>query len=523
MAEAGKITYASPAGDESVHAGYEEALTRMGGQLGITHPIHIGDREISGEPEFELHSPLDRRILIGRFRIARDEEIREAIQVARGACRSWDRAGARERTRIIRKAAGLLEEKKFLLSALMTYEVGKDRLEALAEAGEAVDMIRYYCDEFEKSDGFERPMTSAAPGERCESMMRPYGVFAVISPFNFPLALAAGMCTAALLTGNTVVFKPASASPLTGLHLYETFREAGVPGGVLHFLTGPGGEFGKVAVTHPHVDGIAFTGSRAAGMWLYRSFCTGSPWPKPLIAELGSKNPVIVTAKADLGKAAEGVARSAFGYCGQKCSAASRVYVDAAVASEFESLLIGRTREIICGDPRERGVGMGPLIDETALVKYRRAVKMSRDDGGSLLAGGDVLRGGIFDHGAYVSPAIVAGLPAGHPLDQEELFVPFLIIHPYSTLDEALALANSTDYGLTAGIFSEDSGEIGHFFEAIRSGVCYANRRGGATTGAWPGAQPFAGWKASGSTGKGVGGPYYLSSFLREQARTRVD
>jgi 1-pyrroline-5-carboxylate dehydrogenase len=166
---------------------------------------------------------------------------------------------------------------------------------------------------------------------------------------------------------------------------------------------------------------------------------------------------------------------------------------------------------------------MGPLIDEMALAKYRRAIKASRHDGGSLLTGGDVFRGGIFDHGAYVSPVIVSGLPAGHPLDQEELFVPFLIIHPYSTLDEALALANSTDYGLTAGIFSEDSGEIGHFFEAIQSGVCYANRRGGATTGAWPGAQPFSGWKASGSTGKGVGGPYYLGSFLREQARTRVD
>jgi 1-pyrroline-5-carboxylate dehydrogenase len=270
------------------------------------------------------------------------------------------------------------------------------------------------------------------------------------------------------------------------------------------------------------VDGIAFTGSREAGMWLYRNITARQPWPKPIVAEMGSKNPVIVTEHADLGKAVEGVARAAFGYSGQKCSATSRVYVQETVAGDFTGLLKRRTEDLKLGDPRERDVFLGPVIDGKARDTFNEAVDLARKEGGTVITGGRIRNDGRLARGNYPEPTIVTGLPRGHPLERRELFVPFLVIDAFATLDEALGRANDTEYGLTAGIFSEDEGEVEAFFREIRFGVCYSNRRGGATTGAWAGHQPFGGWKASGSTGKGVGGPYYLLSYLREQAQTRL-
>jgi 1-pyrroline-5-carboxylate dehydrogenase len=287
-------------------------------------------------------------------------------------------------------------------------------------------------------------------------------------------------------------------------------------------VTGPGTPFGEAAVSSPDVDGIAFTGSRDAGMWLLRHFSARQPWPKPIVAEMGSKNPVIVTAKADLGKAVEGVARAAFGYSGQKCSATSRVYVQAPVAGGFIRLLKERTEALKVGDPRERDVFLGPVIDAKAMKTFTDAVELSRKDGGKIITGGKVREEGPLSKGYYPEPTIVTGLPGGHPLERRELFVPFLLVDTFTTLEEALGRANDTEYGLTAGIFSEDEGEVETFFREIRSGVCYANRRGGATTGAWAGRQSFGGWKASGSTGKGIGGPWYLLSYLREQSQTRL-
>ncbi|MDD1662320.1 MAG: aldehyde dehydrogenase family protein, partial [Methanomicrobiales archaeon] len=246
------------------------------------------------------------------------------------------------------------------------------------------------------------------------------------------------------------------------------------------------------------------------------------PSPKPLIAEMGSKNPVIITEKADMGKAVEGVVRGAFGYSGQKCSATSRVYVHASVAGEFIESLKKRTGALKIGDPRDRETFIGPVIDEKAKRTFTEAVDLCKKDGGTVITGGKVREEGAFSRANYVEPTLVTGLPQGHPLEKRELFVPFLVIDTFATLDEALEKANDTEYGLTAGIFSEDEAEVEAFFEGIRFGVCYSNRRGGATTGAWAGHQSFGGWKASGSTGKGVGGPYYLLSYMREQAQTRL-
>ena len=296
---------------------------------------------------------------------------------------------------------------------------------------------------------------SQATGEQSVSAMRPYGVWAVISPFNFPLVLAAGMISAALLTGNTVVFKPTSKAPLTGLKLFAAWEQTGIPGGALNIITGPGEPFGAVVVDHPDVAGIAFTGSRDAGMWLRRNFALRQSYPKPFVAEMGSKNPAIVTASADLDKAVEGVLRGAFGYSGQKCSATSRVYVESAVAPDFIEKLRVKTEQLIVGDPRQADVFVGPLIDESALTRFADAVKDGLSDGGILVAGGTVLRDGVFNKGCYVRPTILMGLARGHHLFNEELFVPFLLVDIITSLEEGLREANATEYGLTAGIFQK--------------------------------------------------------------------
>ncbi|MDD1664600.1 MAG: aldehyde dehydrogenase family protein [Methanomicrobiales archaeon] len=517
-----KVTYVSMEGDPTLHRAYEDALEAATGELGQRHPILIGGREVYTGREFGIRSPIDRDILIGSFQTGGEEEARSAFREAKKAFPEWSRRGFRERAAIIRKTADRLLADRYLLAALITCEVGKNRFEAVAEVGEAVDMLRYNADLYAKNQGYRVPMEPEAPGARGQSVMKPHGAWAVISPFNFPLDLAAGMASAALLTGNTIVMKPTSAAPLSGLKLYRAFVSGGVPAGAINYVTGPGGPFGEAAVSSPDIDGIAFTGSRDAGMWLIRNFSARQPYPKPLIAEMGSKNPVIVTGKADLGKAVEGVVRGAFGYSGQKCSATSRVYVHTSVARMFMESLKKRTEALKLGDPRERDVFLGPVIDEKAMRTFVEAVDLCKKDGGTVITGGRVHDDGPLSKGYYVEPTLVTGLPQGHLLEKRELFVPFLVIDTFSTLDEALGRANDTEYGLTAGIFSEDEAEVEAFFEGIRFGVCYSNRGGGATTGAWAGHQSFGGWKASGSTGKGVGGPYYLLSYLREQAQTSV-
>jgi len=328
------------------------------------------------------------------------------------------------------------------------------------------------------------------------------------------------MLTGALITGNTVVFKPTSAAPYCGLKLYETLVEAGVPGGAINYITGPGGLMGEEITKNEGVAGIAFTGSKDVGMNIYREFVNSQPYPKPFISEMGSKNPAIVTAKGDLEKAAEGVLRSAYGYGGQKCSATSRVYVERGVKNDFLKILEEKVSKLKVGDPREKDVFVGPVIDEKAVKKYERSIELARKDGGKVTTSGDLLG---TPKGHYVKPAIVVGLPSKHKLVKEELFVPLVVVDEFKTLEDALSKANDTEFGLTAGIFSKDPKEIDQFFRNIAFGVTYSNRRGGATTGAWPGSQSFSGWKGSGATGKGVGGPYYLTQFMREQAQTMVE
>jgi 1-pyrroline-5-carboxylate dehydrogenase len=371
----------------------------------------------------------------------------------------------------------------------------------------------------EEADGFVRPMGRITPVERNTDVLRPYGVFTCIAPFNFPLALSAGMSSAALVAGNTVVYKPSEETPLTGLRLAEIYEEAGLPAGVFNFLVGRREEIGDAVWQHPGVDGVVFTGSKAVGLRIWHGL--SERWVKPCLMELGGKNAAIVMPSADLDAAAEGVMRSAFSLQNQKCSATSRVYVHRDVAGPFLQLLLEKTRAIRMGDPTERDVFFGPVINQRAVARYLDAVGQARRDG-EILHGGERLRGDVFDRGHYVAPTI-ARLPLEHRLFRDELFVPFLAVGEVDGFEQAIGETNAAEYGLTAGIFSQDQSEVSRFFDEVEAGVCYANKRTGATTGAWPGAQPFCGWKGSGSSGKGGCGPYYVAQFMREQSRTVIE
>jgi 1-pyrroline-5-carboxylate dehydrogenase len=521
MTTATKITYTSASGDlEEFHHRFDAALGRIRAAAGKLHPFYINGEpvETSEEPLVD-RSPVDTGFVLGRFAAATPAQVDAAVQAARRAQTGWAQRPWQERVAILRRAAAIIRERKYELAALMSLEVGKSRLEAMGDAEESADLIEYYSQQVEDADGFVRPMARITPVERNTDVLRPYGVFACIAPFNFPLALSAGMSSAALVAGNAVVYKPAEDTPWTGLELYRVYRDAGLPNGIFNILFGRREEIGDPLWQHPGIDGVVFTGSKQVGLRIHAGL--SDRWIKPCLLELGGKNAAIVLRSADLDAAAEGVMRSAFSLQNQKCSATSRVYVQTEVLDSFLERLIEKTRAIRTGDPSERDVFFGPVINERAVERFERAVAQARREG-TVILGGARLKGGLFDRGHFVAPTI-ARLPLDSSLFREELFVPFLAIGEVVSLDQAIAETNRAEYGLTAGIFSGEQSEITRFFDEVEAGVCYANKRTGATTGAWPGAQPFCGWKGSGSTGKGGCGPYYVAQFMREQSRTVIE
>ena len=518
-----KITYTTLFADESINPKFEAALRRFEHELGQTHPMHIGSTEVRSETgEFEHRSPIDTSIVVGRFQIGTREHARQAVDAARDGFSEWSSTTWLERVKVLEKFTRLIDERKFDIAVDITYEVGKNRLEALAECWEAIDAVRYYAGIMRKERGYTVRMGPGGPGEHNFDVCKPYGVWPVISPFNFPFMLANGMAAGALITGNSVILKPTSEAPLTGLMLYRLYVDAGVPAGAVNYVTGPGGNFEDEFVSNPDVAGIAFTGSRDVGMRLFRRFHTEQPYPKPILLEMGSKNPTIVSAKADISRAVEGTVRAAFGYGGQKCSATSRVYVQNQAKDKFLAALKERVDKLVVGDPREKQTFVGPVINERSVQKFESSVAEGQSAGGRLLAGGKVLNGGPMSRGFYVTPTVIVDLPEDNRLIKEELFIPIVVVNGVESVDEALQRANDTNYGLTAGIFSRDRKEQKKFFDQIQFGVTYANRSGGSTTGAWPGAQSFTGWKSSGVTGRGVGSPFYLLNFLRDQSQTTV-
>jgi 1-pyrroline-5-carboxylate dehydrogenase len=464
-------------------------------------------------PVENVPSPIDPVLSLGKFPVSTDKDVDAAIAAARRGAKVWNRASVRERLEFAARWKEVLNEEKYRLGLAALYEVGKSRMEAIGEAEEAVDMLDYYPSELEANRGYRRPMNELVKNETAESVLRPYGVFAVIAPFNFPVALSIGMITGALLGGNSVVFKPSPACQLTGLLIAETIQKAGLPEGVFNIVLG-GAEVGQRLATSDAVDGVAFTGSHKTGMSIFRHMAVQA-WMKPVIAEMGGKNPAYVTGNADLDRAAQGVIRSAFGLQGQKCSACSVVYVDNAVKDEFISRAKKFAEKLVFGDPRKRDTFMGPLYSEGTMSRFKSAVEQAQSEG-KIHFGGKPIEG--FPSNYFV-PAVVE-LDGPSNLTRDELFMPFVVVRGVDDLVAGLAEGNDVSYGLAAGVFTKDEAELQYFLNNAEAGVLYANRASGATTGAWPGAQPFCGWKGTGVSGKGGLGSYFLPQFMREQSHT---
>ena len=509
-----RLTYTSGGIDSAAHAEFERRLRDARAAEPEPWPHVIGGRPRHDGAVFERVDPSRIERIASRAHAAGSEAVAEALDVAREARAQWRRTPYRERSEHLAAVARAISERHLELAAVMSLETGKSRTEAIVEVREAVELIETYSEELQRHDGFVAPLASFTTAERGTEILRPYGVFGVIAPFNFPLALVVGMTAAALLAGNTAVVKPSEDAPWTGALLAEALLAGEFPPGVFNLLQG-GPDTGRALVDAP-VDGVAFTGSAEVGREIARKLVAG-PYARPALTEMGGKNPVIVTASADLQMAAEGLARAAFGLSGQKCSACSRAVVLDGVHRELLERLCAFTATLPVGDPSDRGAFLGPVIDARAFARFQESVVLARRDGRVAIGGGTPR-----PEGWFVEPTVVHDLPRGHSLTRRELFLPLLTVTPVATLDEAIAEANATEYGLTAGIFSEDEREVERFLDEVEAGVLYVNRRAGATTGAWPRTQSFCGWKSSGTTGKGGLGPYYLPQFMREQSRTVV-
>ncbi len=508
---------------------FDGAANAARASFGATHPMFIGGKEAYAQEQLVERSPID-GVVIGKFQKGMREHAKAAISSAKQAFMQWHSMDYRDRVAIFMKAADIFSKRKFQVAAVLSNENGKSRYESVGEVDEAIDFIHYYASEMLSNNGFVRKTSlqastakvnagfQGAPGsaEKVTISMKPYGVFGVISPFNFPISISVGMSVGAMITGNTVVFKPSSTdnmSMLTGLEIYRIFAEAGLPAGVFNYVTGPGSEIGDELNVNTAVSGIAFTGSKSTGMGMIaRAYNAGQQ--KIYVVEMGGKNPAIVSKYADIDAAVSGCASAAFGYAGQKCSALSRVYVHESIKELFISKLIEKVRTFNVGNPLQKGVYIGPLISESAFKRYADAIEKAKASG-RILYGGNKVDTGM--SGYYVEPAIIE-LRHDHELFHRELFAPILAVDSFKEFPDALRMANDTEYGLTAGLYSKNRREIKEFSDSIEAGVVYINRAISATTGAIVGMHTFVGWKGSGLTGKGTGSRFYLQQFMREQS-----
>lgn len=524
MSEKFKLTYATMFNPpEELHTRFDETLAQIKANLGREYGMMINGKEVFANEKFEDRSPINTDWVLGIFQKGGVEHAHQALAAARKAFPMWSATPWQERVALLRKAADIIDRRIFEFGVVMALEVGKNRMESLGDAAETADLIRYSCYQMEKNDGFyvemgKDPLVGFTSTNI--SVLRPYGVWLVISPFNFPCALTGGPAGAALVTGNTIVMKPATDTPWTVRLLAECFQEAGIPDGVFNFVTGPGRTLGAALVESPEVDGVTFTGSFDVGMKMFRDYANGK-YVRPIILELGGKNPAIVSRNADLERAAIGIVRSAFGLQGQKCSACSRVYIEQPVYAELVERLAALTNKLKIGDPTERDVYTGPVVNQSSYQDFKNFTA-ELGAAGHFLTGGSTLNEGMYAKGFFCAPTFVVDVPLDHRLWKEEMFLPITTLAPVDNLEEAMRYANDVNYGLTAGFFGTKE-EAAWFFDKIEAGVTYANRPQGATTGAWPGFQPFGGWKGSGSSGKNAGGHYYLPLYMHEQIRTLID
>ncbi len=488
----------------------EEALALVDGRLGRTWPLVIGGERITTAETFASHDPSDPARVIGRFAKADAGLAGKAVAAAAEAFKTWRFSEARDRAEILFKAAGVLRTRKFEMSAWLVREVGKTWPEADGDTAEAIDFCEFYAREALRLDG-PHPLTKIA-GEQNELRYIPLGVGAVIPPWNFPLAIMAGMTTAALVTGNTVVLKPSSDAPTIAAVFFEILEECGLPKGVVNFLTGPGALAGERLVTHPLVRFVAFTGSKEAGLRINRNAAEPQPgqkWIKRVILEMGGKDFIVVDRGADLEAAAAGIVSSAFGFQGQKCSACSRAILHQDVYDTVLAKIVEKTRALVTGPASDPKSQVGPVINEGAQRKILDYISVGRTEG-RLVAGGAKAEG----PGHVIQPTVIADVAPTARIAQEEIFGPVLAVIRARDFDDAVAIANGTDFGLTGSVYTQDPAHIAAAKRLCWAGNFYVNRK---CTGALVGVHPFGGFDMSGTDSK-AGGRDYLLLFTQAKA-----
>jgi RHH-type proline utilization regulon transcriptional repressor/proline dehydrogenase/delta 1-pyrroline-5-carboxylate dehydrogenase len=485
----------------------QNALQEVAGQFGRTYPPVVAGQALSTDAVLDSLNPSHKHQVIGRCGRATAEQAAHAVAAAAAAFPAWRDTEPARRAEYLFAAAAVMRRRRFELAAWQVHECGKQWREADADVAEAVDYCEFYAREMLR---LAVPRHRDVAGEENVYFYEPRGVVSVIAPWNFPLAILCGMTTAALVTGNTAIMKPAEQSAVIGAKLMEVFQEVGLPPGVVNYLPGVGEEVGPVLVDHPAVAMIAFTGSRNVGLHINRQAAEvrpGQTHVKRVLAEMGGKNAILIDDDADLDEAIAGVRASAFGYAGQKCSACSRVIVPDSLYDRFLERLVAATASLVVGPAEDPGAHVGPVIDEEA---YRRILGTIEAGKGQarLVYAGDV--GALRDEGYYIAPHVFADVPPTAPLAQEEIFGPVLAVIRCRGLDDGLAIANGTPYALTGGFYSRSPANIARVKREFRAGNLYINRK---ITGALVDRQPFGGFKMSG-IGSKAGGPDYLLQFV---------
>jgi 1-pyrroline-5-carboxylate dehydrogenase len=489
-------------------AAMRAALEKVKGELGREYPLVIGGERINTEAKLNSINPANRTQVVGKFQKATKDLAHRAVETAYETFQSWRNTPSDERAQLLFRVAELIRSRKHEMSAWMIHEVAKSWPEADGDTAEAIDFLEFYGREMLRYAG-PQPLTKMT-GEDNHLQYIPLGVGAVIPPWNFPLAIMAGMTAAAIVTGNTVVLKPSSDAPTIAYKFFELLEEAGMPAGVVNFMTGSGAEVGDVVVDHPKTRFIAFTGSKEIGLRINERAARTPPeqlWIKRVVAEMGGKDAIIVAEDADLDEAAMGVVQSAFGFQGQKCSACSRAIIDARVYDPMIEKIAALTAKIKVGDPTDTGTAMSAVINEKAFNSINGYVEKGKAEGGRVVAGG----GADGEQGFFIEPTVIADVKAGATIEQEEIFGPVLAVIKANDYDDALRIANDTQFGLTGAVYSADEAKLERARREFHVGNLYLNRK---CTGAFVGVHPFGGFNMSGTDSK-AGGRDYLLLFMQ--------
>jgi 1-pyrroline-5-carboxylate dehydrogenase len=487
---------------------YLAALDEVASELGREYDLVIGGKRVRTAEKIQSVNPAKPSEVIGVHQRAEAEHAEPAMEAALAAFPAWSRTPVAERVELLLRVSQLISDRKFTLCAWLTYEVGKNWAEADADVAECIDFLQFYAREALKLDAATTPIPF--PGERNQLRYVPLGVGAVIPPWNFPFAIMAGMTAAAIVTGNTVILKPSPDAPTIAAKFYELLEEAGLPAGVVNFCPGEGPGFGSTVVAHPQTRFIAFTGSKKVGLEIHESAAKTQPgqrFIKRTILEMGGKDAIVVDRDADMVSAVEGVVASAFGFNGQKCSACSRAIVDAEIYDAFCDLLKEQVEALKQGPPVANFYA-GPVINSIAVKRITDYIAIGRSEA-RLLVGGEVVE--TAEKGFYIAPTVFVDAAPGARICQEEIFGPVLAVIKSNSFEEAIGIANDTEYGLTGALYSGSADKLNHARNEFQVGNLYLNRK---CTGAMVGAHPFGGFNMSGTDSK-AGGPDYLLLFTQ--------